>query len=428
MSAAHSSVPGGKQSGALNLLSPQRLIMLSGVVLLAFTLVPPGFYRALINERNFMFANAELCLFVIGCLTIIYVGTVVGAGVRFSKGRPLPRLVTVSPFAYLLMPVSVALTMVVATIAILLKNEPWLLATALVGDGQEVKNLMATATQGAMTGSLPLAMGICWWGYAQFLSMRLDMTRFNRVFSGVLIAALTGFLFLAFGLTLARYLLMPLLFGMFLLRTRAKLAEGEKVRKLILPALGFAVLVLILFGLIAAMRNRSAHSGVLGSFVGYGPTSMNHLAAMIDGRMDSRLLQDYFDTMNFGFYYKFPFLERFYDLNGLYEQAHDAPFNVTWRAGLNGSYIWITSLGEIGFGLGFFSIIYFFLYGVIVGKAWSAFKEGGTFGSIMYPWSAFCILFAFGSNYFAGRNLSILLISCGILWLYAGLVRPRKLA
>lgn len=409
----------------LSLLSPQRLIILSALILVAFTFVPPRTYSAYIDEVNYMFLNVELLLYVVGCFALIYLGTSIGARLKFPAPRCFPKLLGVSPFSYLFWPVALALGLVVATVAIILKNEPWLIATALVGDGQEVKNMMATATQGAMTGTLPLAMAICWWSYAQFLKMRLHMRRLQRSLCWMLIFTLAGFLFVAYAITLARYLLMPLIFGMFLLRIRAKLSEGVPLKRLLLPAAIFGVFVLVLFGAIAAMRTKNGGGGVIGSFIGYGPTSMNHLAALMEGKMRPGLLQDYFDMQNFGFYYKFPFVERLYDLSSMYDQAHDAPFNTTWRAGLNGAYIWITSLGEIGYGLGVFALLYFVIYGYLVGRAWAGFKSGTTFGSIMYPWAAFCILFAFGSNYFAGRNLSVMLLACGLLWMYTGSIRPR---
>lgn len=412
-------------SRQLSLLSPQRLIVLSGMILVAFTLVPPRMYEIYINEPNFMFLNVQLLLYVVGCFAVMYLGASIGSRLNLPPLNKFSKLMTVSPFAYLFWPVAAALALVAATIVIILKNEPWLLATALAGDGEEVKNMMTTATQGAMTGTLPLAMAVCWWSYAQFLDMRLHMKHFGRFFCWLLIFALAGFLFLAFAITLARYLLMPLIFGMFLLRTRAKLTEGVSLKRLMLPALAFGLFVIVLFGAIAAMRTNNTHGGILASFIGYGPTSMNHLAALLDGKLNSKQLQDYFDMQNFGFYYKFPFVERLYDLSSIYDSAHDAPFNTTWHAGLNGAYIWITSLGEIGFGLGGFALLYFFVYGYIVGRAWNGFKSGTNFGSIMYPWAAFCILFAFGSNYFAGRNLSVMMITCGLLWVYSGMLRPR---
>jgi hypothetical protein len=199
------------------------------------------------------------------------------------------------------------------------------------------------------------------------------------------------------------------------------------VRRVLLQTVAFAAIVLAVFGVIASLRNGGEKAAVVRSFVGYGPASMNHLAALLDGRMSSKLLQDYFNVMNFGFIYKFPFAERIFDVTSLYEQAHDAPFDAAWRAGLNGEYIWMTSLGEIGIGLGVFAIPYFLVYGFIAGKAWSGFKVASTFGLVMYPWSAFCLIFTFGSNYFAGRNLSTLMISSLLLWVYSGLVRPRGL-
>ena len=221
---------------------------------------------------------------------------------------------------------------------------------------------------------------------------------------------------------------MPLLCGIFLLRLRYALLSGARIRRLVVQATLFATLILGIFGAVAFLRSSGHQGSVFVTFIGYGPATVNHLAALIDGRMSMTLLQPYFDVMNFGFAYRFPFVERFCDLNDLYQKALDGPFEAAWRAGLNGNFMWLTSLGEIGFGLKIFAVPYLLFYGYLVGRSWKGFISATTFGVIFYPWSAFCILFAFGFNYFSSRNLAALGISWFLLWVYSGLVRPRVAA
>ena len=44
-----------------------------------------------------------------------------------------------------------------------------------------------------MTGGLPLAMGVCWWSYAQYMIIRKKLSRFQGFMNRLLIGALATF-------------------------------------------------------------------------------------------------------------------------------------------------------------------------------------------------------------------------------------------
>jgi hypothetical protein len=419
-----------KSRATLAYLSPRRMLLGSGMLLFAFTLVPPKIYEYYIHEPNFMFGNVLLYLFLLVCLAIVWLGILLGEKVPSSPAPRLAPLVRVSPFLYLLIPVVLALFSVSLTLYLLVRNEPELLVAALSGQGETVKTLMLEgAGQDALTGTLPLALGICWWVYAEYLSIKEDMSRYRNLLIKLLIGALVLFLCLVYFIMMSRAFLMPLLFGLLITNLKYGISNGTiRIGSLARRGALAAVSIVLIFGLIASMRTGGRQGEMTASFIGYGPASLNHLAAIIDGRFDTRLMDAYLRLENFGFLYKFPFAIRLMANAQVYTDAYVTSFNSTWRAGLNGAYIWFTSYGEIAAGLGVLAAPYLFVYGFVVGRAWKGFCRNTITGKIIYPWAVFSLLFTFGYNYFAGRNLSIFLVLILLLWVYSGFVRPRRLA
>lgn len=411
----------------LKYLSPGYMLLFAGALLFGFTLVPPHTYERYIHEPNLMFGNFLLYMFLFGCLLVLRIGIVLSARVPKLRVPRIRRLLLVGPFAYLFVPVSFALGLLALTITVVLGNSPDLLALAISGQGGEVKRAMTEAAQGAFNGSLPLAMGVSWWSLARYLGLRQYMSRVQSMLVSSLVALLVLVLLLASALMMSRFVLIPTLFGMFVVYLRYKITEDEtKIGKIIVYAMVALVIVVIIFGLFAAMRNGGEGDAIIQSFIGYGPASLNHLAALLDGRMGTGSLGQYLLQENFGFFFKFPFMIRLLGQADTFAAATQSIFIHTWSAGLNGSYIWFTSFGEIIAGLHALSAFYLLVYGYIVGRAWHAFVRGTIFGIVMYPWAAFGLLFSFGSNIFANGSLSVLLVLALVMWTYSGLVHVKQ--
>lgn len=412
---------------ALKYLSPRYVLLLAGILLFGFTLVPPRIYERYIHEPNLMFGNFLLYVFLFGCLIVLRIG--IGLSRRMPRLRVprIRRLFVVGPFAYLFVPVCFALGLLALTITVVLGNSPDLLALAMSGQGGEVKRAMNEAAQGAFNGSLPLAMGVSWWSLARYFGLRQYMPRVQAIFVSSLVALLVLALLLAAALMMSRFVLIPTLFGMFVIYLRHKISEeGVKVGKIIVYAMLALAIVVIVFGVFAAMRNGGERDAIIQSFIGYGPASLNHLAALLDGRMETGSLGQYLRQENFGFFFKFPFMIRLLGQGDTFAVATQSIFTHTWSAGLNGSYIWFTSFGEIVAELHALSVFYLLTYGCLVGRAWHAFARGTIFGIVMYPWAAFGLLFSFGSNIFANGSLSVLLMLALVIWIYSELVGVKR--
>jgi len=210
-----------------------------------------------------------------------------------------------------------------------------------------------------------------------------------------------------------------MIFGLLLIYLRYKVMDiGMRPGTLLMRSIFFLFGIIALFGLISSFRTVGDNHALTQSYIGYGPTSINHLAAILDGQFSTENLHEYLVQENFGFIYKFPFASRLLNLTETRQIARQSSFSATWRAGLNGSFNWFTSFGEIFVGLGIIAIPYLLVYGMILGVSWKAFRAGRMWGMVIYPWTAFGVMFCFGSNYFAGQPLSILVLLTIILYAY----------
>lgn len=411
---------------AYRLLRPQVLLLAAVSLMVLFTLVPPALYERAIHEPDLMFANPVLYAFLAACAAMVWLGIRAGQAFAYRVPPRLRAVVRVPAFVYLLLPVVAALALLLLTITTILRNDPMILALALSGEGQQVKDALADASQGTFSGSLPLAMGVAWWAWANYLQLSVRIRRLYRILLVSVVALLVaGLLFLAF-LMMSRFVLMPTMFGLFLIYLRhAVLVRGARIGGLMLRGLLAMAFLLFLFGLIALLRTSGTQGAVLASYLGYGPTSVNHLAALLDGRFPLGMLDQYLRQENFGFIYKFPFTARLLDTEQVYATAFQASFRATSVAGLNASYNWFTAWGEVWAGLGWLTPVYLFFYGLLFARAWRGFTAGSISGLLLYPWLGFAVLFTFGFNFGASNFLSVLVLLSIILYVYSGLVRVR---
>jgi hypothetical protein len=95
-------------------------------------------------------------------------------------------------------------------------------------------------------------------------------------------------------------------------------------------------------------------------------------------------------------------------------------------SGLQTGYNWSTTFGEVFSDLGWFSFVYFFIYGAISWRVYLSFLNHKTWAVILYPYIAFCILFWFGTNQIVDSKLSIILITTFFIMFMESLMPSRK--
>lgn len=408
----------------LSLLHPQTLLFLVIALMVLFTLVPPSIYVRAINEPDLMFLNPMVYAFLVACGAVVWFGMRVGFSVHHLAVPRIKGVIKVPTFFYLLLPVVVALMLIALTITTILHNNPAIVVLALKGEGQLVKNALYEAIHGAFTGSLPLAMGVLWWVWASYLEFSLHVRRVHKYVLFFIVLSLFIGLLLSSYIMMSRNIIMPTLFGLFVIYMRFSVLEkGAKIFTLFLRGIFTMVLVLILFAVFSSLRTTGTQSAILTSFIGYGPASVNHLAGLLDDRFPIGMLNNSLQEANFGFIYQFPFVARIFHLGHILVANEMVYFRATADAGLNGSYIWFTAWGQVFADLGWLTPLYLFFYGFISARFWRSFIAGSVSGILLYPWFGFNILFTFGSNYAASNFLSILVLLSILLFFYRGFVR-----
>jgi hypothetical protein len=412
---------------SLKYLSPKSIVVVSVLLLFSFTLVPPAIYEKAINEPNLMFGNIVLYIFLIINMLLIFLGSRLATYVPSIKMRSLKAKLQISPFIFVMIPSFVATIFLGLTVSIVLKQDSSVLMMLMSGEGQSIKRALDDAGKGALNGSLPLGMGMAWWAVDAYFMLRGKISKIQKSLMILVIFILLSSLISAAFMMMARFVLMPTLFGVFIITLRHQSeASRMKFMGLVGRSLFFAVTIITIFLIFSYIRGNTEKDSILMNVIGYGPASLNHLAALLDGKINAESLKDTLLVSNFGFIFKFPFLTHvFSNLTSMYEDARNSWFAVTWASGLNGAYIWITLFGDVYAGLNFVAVPYLIVYGFVFGRAWRGFSGGKTFGIMIYPWAAFNILFAFGSNFFASNFLSILIILSLILWCYGSIIKPR---
>jgi hypothetical protein len=412
----------------LDFLSPPVLVLASVALALVSALIPPGFYRATVHEPNLMFLNLPMLAFYIAMCAIFFSGYRLALMLKpFRLRLGVKAKIGLSLFLYVIIPVLLAsLLMLYTTIALMVKI-PDAVVLALAGQAQTTKVQLSEihGIKGSLSGAVPFAMAIFWWSLWVWATSRAHFTRFRQRLV-LLMALALGALIVSYATIIAaRNILLPTLVGAAIIYMRYGTKEVSRPKQL-LRVMALPLALLLLFNLFSMLRGYHG-SKIAEMLVGYIPASFNHLAAQLDGRLDYSLPGIAYS--NFDFMLHPPMLGRLVDIGKLLGLGR-VPLNSAFadainHAGLNGDFVWVTAFGYIYAQLGLLTPLYVLAWGFIVGRIWIAFVSSRLLGVIFYPWSAFSIIFFFGSNYFFSNYLSSLFLAFSGLWLYSQIVIVR---
>ncbi len=393
-------------------LSPIGLALASYVLFVVATLIPPGAYEKIMLERDSMFLNIQMHLFMAGCLLCFVVGAYLASRTKYSEWKielHLPR-----GSAYIAIPVVMASLVNLLSISIFLKSNHGLL-TAWITDAKAVKQDFDGS--GGLTEALPLLFGVCWWAYLRLLELRSISNRRHWVLSSLIGGAFFLAVFTAL-MKVARYDLMPGIFGIALIYFFNKFRNSVvPLRRYLVPLSKFGGGMIAVFIVFAWLRGNSESSTILNNVMGYTVASYNRLAVLLEGGV--RFPYGGTGTYAFRFLGNVPFFSRWIDFAGLMgmpatEVVWLSEFPAIFRAGLDGRYIWVSAFGYIYSDIGFFVFPYLFIVGILSGWLWKSLSQGKALGVVLYPWFAFSIVFWFGSNYLAYPRL-LTLAAAGLL-------------
>lgn len=411
-----------------DLLGPRTLLALLALAMLVFTLVPPATYTQAMGEPDLMFANLRLYLFLAGSLATLALGVRIGEALPGGhRMRPDARI-RIPTVLQLLPPAVVAIALLALTVKLLLEHNAAIPGLLLAGRAEDAKIVAIHASQGAMTGSLPCAIATLWWLVLRNHNLPSGTPRTSRLLSLLIMACLAVTLLGVALLLVARSVLLPALFGVLLIHLAHRTRQGRlNARGLALLSLLAGAATIGIFAAFAFARGFDTTHAVLGNLIGYGPGSINHLAALLDGKFDTTALAVYLKLQNFGFIYHFPYITRLTGATPLDLPALASAFTETAHAGLNGSYIWMTAFGELWAGVRWWALPYLLVVGLLFGWAWRGFRAQQTFSTLLYCWMAFGVLFYFGANYLASGYFSDIVVTGLALGIYDELIgAPRS--
>ncbi len=409
------------------LLSPYGLAFASTLVFLLAWLTPPDYYSNIVGEKDLVFLEPTSLLFFALCVAAFLAG-VAAIDIFFPTATlPMSRMrVRFSPLLFLLLPLLIGLLVTFQAIALLLRDNPDIFDLIIAQQGSQLKeNLDIHQPLGLASIWL---LGICWWA-----SWRRDQFEFDRrwkrwlVTTAIAIGILTVLAYSV--LRLGRGEFMPVVIGTILLSLLRRRALGGLSRRSFLrTALVSASLLVVTFLLFSSVRGAE---DPLADIVRYSVTSYNRLAALVTGRM-------HYTRAGSGVYFS-SFLSFNTTLNQLvpireyfhwptFQEVWDSEFTSTWQAGLDGYIIWSGAFGYLFSDFGWFAPLVVALHGFLCGWLWRSVRVGGIAGIVLYPWSAFCVLFWFGTNFLLDTKMIVLALAGLVLASYERIAAAKSIA
>jgi len=219
--------------------------------------------------------------------------------------------------------------------------------------------------------------------------------------------------------SLISLLLMSLMIYLMKIYNLKKLTYARLARLAIYSAGGF-VIVFAGIGLVRSSHYNSPQEEVIRQFMGYFPASYNRLNAVISSNL-------HYPDSGWGYYatqgiWDVPLIS---GALGIYDAGRSIGIslpkssNENWRnqfiavnrSGLNQSYIWATIYGFLYSDFGYYSIIYFLVYGYISGFVFSGFVRGDSLRMLLYPFIFTTIIKWPSIVSFSQRNMIIFIVT-----------------
>ena len=330
---------------------------------------------------------------------------------------------------YHLPPLVIVATLNAMSIMMVLKNTPGLINLVLSGSGEAAKQ--ALDATGGLAGVQPLLIAMIWWGMGKHMTTFPNLkTRAARLSAFVIGASI----FLAAAIAVikvARYEVMPLLAGCLIVYLIFSARSGVmSVKRFIGIGVGATIAVTLIFMAFSAIRGHTTDSEMNRSLYGYGPTSFNHLVAVLDGRLV--FPEAHTGTYTFAWVSNPPFIYQFVDTQAWFglPDAHDVfngEFDATRAAGLQSAYNWITGPGYYLMDWGDWYYVFMVVLGGISCILWKLALRGETAGLILYPFMAGTILLWFGFAGFTKQQLTIYLMMIVFMGFYDRVFARRRI-
>ncbi|HGU6747819.1 TPA: O-antigen polymerase [Klebsiella quasipneumoniae] len=386
------------------LASPFFIVTLSYVLFIIILFIPPDYYAKIIGERNFLFFDSKsfvffslnVISFCVGCLSFNIFKS------EFSKNSELrigyEKRIPVNIFGYVLYPVVFFLLASLFSIYLLIEKNKALIYLMFIGDvnAQYYKSEMDSTYTFEPLGQI--ANVVTLWAVYHYLFFKDKLTKSKRY--TLLLFIVFIFLVCVFRafVKIARYEMMPLIFGFIVIYIHYKYQTRSTTQILKYYTL-FIFLIVIIFSTFSFFRKDGNIDDIIKDLLGYTMVSYNHMAALLAGHL--KLFNPGDGYYLFSFISSIPFAGDSFS-SSLGWASKDViylrSFQDTFQSGLNGYYVWVSCFGDLYQSIGYFSVIYLFLNGFAMMWSWCKFRAGSLSGIILYPWFFFCVFFWFGVN------------------------------
>lgn len=372
-----------REANGVQFVSPIGLSLVAIIPLILSMLFPVSLYEEILKEPNLMFGNYQLLLFYMACIGCHILGCL-------ALKKPVRRLAVsgaeeYKSFAWRMIAAPLACVFILDSISLMMivANNPHVISMVLSGHGDEAKQNLDV--RGALGGAQPLLTAVTWWAAMRLHLLRGSLHRnvWRNLRYMIYACVALGTMVALF--KMARYEVMPLYLGLIIIKAR-QAGSGKSAWFFLGVGMGAIAFISVLFVVFALFRGQD----LLLTLAGYGPASFNHLAAVLDGRI--QYPSDGIYTI--GFLDSLPLMKRFTGSTELTASALQflKEFDLTHSAGMNGAMIWITAWGYYYVDLGWGVLPFAFATGCISQLAWNAFNRGNAIGLVLYPFFASALL------------------------------------
>ena len=402
-----------------NLVSPYGLALVSYCVFLVAWAFPPDVYMTYISEPDLMYHDPLTFVFYTSCVIAFMLGIRACGSFGISpKPVPLTAISTRKPMLYFALPLILS-TVSCCVLLYLLGGKISLVGVIVEQQGAMMKTAQK-AGQLEVGGKWQLSLDILrctlWWCAYRFSQIKLrkieKVVLYSLFLMGLFVELITSIA------TVDRTHLMSVLAGLLIIyfynRSNSRKSSFRSLAVTVIASFGA---IIALFSFLSFLRGSSAVTSLVRSLMGYSIVSYNRLAAVLHGLLHYTYAGKYIylsfylsehsvlsDALN---------LQRFFG-TATTQDVWLSEFTSVASAGLMPGFIWSGAFGYIYSDLGWWTLLFLFLTGLMGGYLWAGFKAGRTISVLVYLWFAFSILFWLGSNIvFDGKIVTTL--ECGIL-------------
>lgn len=396
-----------------NIVSPVGLAMASYCIFLFAWLFPPGLYTDYIHEPDLMFLDPLSFAFYTSCIAAFLLGVRASRYIGGATRRnPVARIVVRNPLRYLGLPIFLALVLCSIYLTMIGGKLDFIgLLVSQQGGSIKAAGQFGQLAAGRWSGGLFMLTAALWW--SAFRARQLTFKGISKLIFRTLFFLSVVVDLVTCVATVDRTNLITLIAGFSVIYIFGKTySTNGRILKLVFIGLSSAVGVVAAFLFISFLRGAVALRELVMLLLGYTIVSYNRMAAVLLG-----ILHDAYAGRGA---YLFPILRENQTLNNIFHfnELFDWPssyslwasaFTSVGSAGLNAGFNFYSVFGALYSDLGWFTLAYLFVIGLLVGYMWIHFRAGEAFAIVLYPWCAFCILFWTGFNVmFDGRVIDLI--------------------